>query len=105
MGLLQFVQECLSSKEESPPVVLGGAVQGLLTGKARNVAGVSLFAAHMPGWSTSMQPIHLDRSACFSTLVPMGMHPDWLKPLRRCSILSKPVVAFSFNTLARVIQV
>ena len=47
----QFVQECLSSKEAAPPVVIGGAVQGLLTNKSRNVAGVSLFAAHMPGES------------------------------------------------------
>ena len=46
---VQFVQECLSSKENAPPVLLGGAVQGLLTNGSRNVAGVSLFAAHMPG--------------------------------------------------------
>ncbi len=48
---VQFVQECLSSKEKSPPVLMGGAVQGLLTNRSRNVAGVSLFAAHMPGIS------------------------------------------------------
>ena len=30
-------------------MVIGGAVQGLLTNKSKNVAGVSLFAAHMPG--------------------------------------------------------
>jgi len=32
-------------------VLMGGAVQGLLTNRSRNVAGVSLFAAHMPGIS------------------------------------------------------
>jgi len=32
-------------------VLMGGAVQGLLTNRSRNVAGVSLFAAHMPGTS------------------------------------------------------
>ena len=45
----QFVQECFSSKENEAPVVIGGAVQGLLANQSRNVAGVSLFAAHMPG--------------------------------------------------------
>ena len=48
---VQFVQECLSSKENAPPVLMGGAVEGLLTNRSRNVAGVSLFAAHMPGTS------------------------------------------------------
>lgn len=47
--LLQFVRECFSDREWQPPVVIGGAVQGLLTGNDSNVAGVSLFAAHMPG--------------------------------------------------------
>lgn len=46
---MQFVRECLSSKENEPPVVIGGAVQGLLVNNDSQVAGVSLFAAHMPG--------------------------------------------------------
>ncbi len=32
-------------------MLMGGAVQGLLINRSRNVAGVSLFAAHMPGTS------------------------------------------------------
>ena len=46
---MQFVRECFSNKETGPPVVIGGAVQGLLAGGTSNVAGVSLLAAHMPG--------------------------------------------------------
>ncbi|DBA84695.1 hypothetical protein WJX77_009528 [Trebouxia sp. C0004] len=52
-----FVQECLSSKENAPPVLVGGAVQGLLTNRSRNVAGVSLFAAHMP--AVELMPFHV----------------------------------------------
>lgn len=57
--LMQFVRECFSSKETLPPVVIGGAVQGLLANDASNVAGVSLFAAHMPGQCLLSQQLHL----------------------------------------------
>ena len=46
---MQFVRECFSNKESEPPVVIGGAVQGLLANNSSHVAGVSLFAAHMSG--------------------------------------------------------
>ena len=50
----QFVRECFSSKETEPPVVIGGAVQGLLASNSSHVAGVSLFAAHMPGQQSTI---------------------------------------------------
>lgn len=65
-----FVQECLSSKENDPPVVIGGAVQGLLTNRSTHVSGVSLFAAHMP--DVQFMPFHVK-----STSLPELTASQW----------------------------
>ncbi|KAK9815944.1 hypothetical protein WJX72_012422 [[Myrmecia] bisecta] len=45
-----FVQECLSSSGQAPPVLIGGAVQEVVgAGQAAPRAGVSLMAASLPG--------------------------------------------------------
>ncbi|KAL3135426.1 hypothetical protein ABBQ32_007608 [Trebouxia sp. C0010 RCD-2024] len=62
--------ECLSSKEAAAPVVIGGAVQGLLANESSNVAGVSLFAAHMPG--VEFMPFHVK-----STSLPELTAAQW----------------------------
>lgn len=52
--LLQFLQECFTSREQGPPVVIGGAVQEFACSRTSSTGptpstGVSILGAHLPG--------------------------------------------------------